>query len=145
MLNSPWTCDPANPPDRAAIGRLGEQIAGRWLYVHGCRILYRNYRAPGGGEVDLVCRDGGVLVFVEVKTRTSDRWGRPGQAVGPDKQALIVRGAEGWLRLLGAPEIPFRFDVVEVVLTPGFRPEVNRIRTAFNTDDLRRSLARRRH
>ena len=85
------------------------------------------------------------MAFVEVKTRTSTAFGRPAQAVTPEKQALILRGASAWLRLLGCPDIPWRYDVVEVLLIPGNRPQVNWIQAAFNTVEMARSLARRRN
>ena len=132
-------------PDPQWVGRRGEMIAARWLWTRGCRILYRNYRGPQGGEVDVVLRHGRVLVFAEVKTRRSDAYGRPGRAVNADKQALIRRGAESWLRLLGFPEIQWRYDVVEVLLPTGKRPEVTWLQAAFNTDELRRVLAARRY
>ena len=79
-------------------------------------MLYRNFRAPRGGEVDLVCRDGDELVFVEVKTRSTRDYGSPASAVNREKQALIARGALAWLRLLDHPDIIFRFDILEVVI-----------------------------
>jgi putative endonuclease len=144
LLNSPWTSEQHAAADKDVIGRRGEDIAARWLWVQGCRVLYRNYRAPSGGEVDVVCGHGKTLAFVEVKTRTSTAWGRPAQAVTLDKQALIVRGANSWLQLLGFPEIAWRFDVVEVLLIPGDKPRVNWIQAAFNTPELDAALARRR-
>lgn len=146
LLNGVWIPENGPVPDKDAVGRRGEKIAARWLYAKGCKVLYRNFRAPSGGEVDIVCRDGNTLAFVEVKTRTSDAFGRPARAVTADKQALIVRGASAWLRLLNAREtdIAWRYDVVEVLLVPGRKPEVNWIRAAFNTEELRRKLARRR-
>jgi len=144
LLNSRWTSERHERADRAAVGRRGEDVAARWLWVHGCKVLYRNYRGPHDGEVDIVCRHGKVLAFVEVKTRTSTAFGRPAQAVTLDKQSLILRGASAWLRLLGCPDIPWRYDVVEVLLIPGSRPQVNWIQSAFNTDELARSLAQRR-
>ena len=93
-------------------------------------MLYRNYRAPKGGEVDLVCRDGDTLVFAEVKTRSSEAFGTPAEAVTRSKQHLIARGALAWLRLLGNPDIPFRFDIIEIRMT-GKKPEINVIRNAF--------------
>ena len=72
----------------------------------GRKLLYRNFRSPKGGEVDLVARDGKVLSFVEVKTRTSEKFGRPLDAVDREKEKLIERGANEWLRLLGTREIP---------------------------------------
>jgi putative endonuclease len=144
LLNSTWTSEQQASADKGSIGRRGEAIAGRWLWVHGCKILYRNYKAPEGGELDIVCRHGKVLAFVEVKTRTSTAFGRPAQAVTLDKQALILRGASAWLRLLGCPEIPWRYDVVEVLLIPGHKPQMNWIQGAFNTEELARALSKRR-
>lgn len=139
MLNSPWT-SPSDPiPNKDAVGRRGEAVAARWLYSRGCRVLYRNYRGPQGGEVDLVCRHGPVLAFVEVKTRTSTAFGRPAAAVTPEKQALISRGALAYLKLLRLPAAPpWRFDVVEVLLLPGQKPQVQWLQTAFTSADLRR-------
>jgi len=118
--------------DKDAIGRLGEEIACRWLWLEGgCKILYRNFRAGEGGEVDIVCRHVDTLVFVEVKTRTSEAFGRPALAVGKEKQALIVRGAREWMRLLGWPPILFRFDIVEVLLSDGASAEVRWLQAAF--------------
>lgn len=140
LLNSPSHFEPG---DKDAVGRRGEAIAARWLWTRGCRVLYRNYRGPDGGELDIVCRHGKVLAFVEVKTRTGTAFGRPAQAVTLDKQALILRGATAWLKLLGCPDIAWRYDVVEVLLLPGEKPRVNWIQAAFNTDELSRALAQR--
>lgn len=104
---------PENEPRE--LGRWGELQAARYLKQQGYKILYRNFRAKKGGEVDLVCRHGNVLVFVEVKTRSSEWFGRPAAAVDRDKERLIARGALEWLRLLDNPEVIFRFDIVEVI------------------------------
>lgn len=93
-------------------------------------MLYRNFRAPRGGEVDIVCRDGEELVFVEVKTRSTRDFGSPASAVNREKQALIARGALAWLRLLDNPNITFRFDIVEVVIDDS-GTSFNIIRAAF--------------
>lgn len=121
--------------DRSEIGRMGEHIAARWLASHGRSVLHRNYRGVNRGEVDIVARHRDVLTFVEVKTRTSTAFGRPADAVGPDKQRLIQRGAQDWLRLLGHPRIKFRFDIAEVVLTEGELPHVHIIENAFQLPD----------
>lgn len=123
------------PMSRDEIGRMGEQIAARWLAAHGRRVLYRNYRGVNRGEVDIVARHRDVLTFVEVKARTSTAFGRPADAVGADKQRLIQRGAQDWLRLLGHPRIKFRFDIAEVVLIEGELPRVNVIENAFQLPD----------
>ncbi len=115
------------------VGILGERLAASYLKKEeGMKTLYRNFRAPKGGEIDLICRDGDTLVFAEVKTRTSLRYGRPAEAVNKKKQTLIVRGALEWLRQLDHPDVLFRFDIVEVLLTDGKVPEINLIKNAFN-------------
>jgi putative endonuclease len=124
-------------PDPAALtaaelGPLGEKVAARHLRRHRYRVLYRNFRAPRGGEVDLVCRDkrAQTLVFVEVKTRRTLDFGLPNEAVNRAKQELIARGAMYWLKLLDHPDILFRFDIVEVVFESR-TPRVNVIQNAF--------------
>ena len=116
---------------RAEIGAFGEDLAARWLKRHGRKVLYRNFAGPKGGEVDIVCRHGDTLAFAEVKTRTSEKYGRPADAVNAEKQRLIQRGATEWLRMLNRPVLSFRFDIVEVILTEGERPEVRVIENAF--------------
>jgi putative endonuclease len=117
---------------RHALGRRGEKLAEKYLRKHGCKILRRNFRAKGGGEVDLVLRDttDNTLVFAEVKTRTGDETGRPADAVDRAKEELISRGARAWLKLLDKPEVNFRFDIVEVVIGAG-KPRINVIKSAF--------------
>ncbi|MCB1224817.1 MAG: YraN family protein [Verrucomicrobiales bacterium] len=123
------------PLDRQEIGNLGEDLAARWLRTRRRRVLYRNYRGQHRGEVDLVCRHDHRLVFVEVKTRTSTAFGRPADAVNREKQRLILRGAQDWLRRLGHPPIPIRFDIVEVLLICGHPATFNVIEDAFQLPD----------
>ncbi len=113
------------------LGTRGEKLAARHLRRHGFKILYRNFRGPQGGEIDLVCRERDTLVFVEVKTRTREDFGRPLEAVQRSQQRRISLGALAWLRLLGNPDILFRFDIVEVVLTKGAPPRIELVRDAF--------------
>jgi putative endonuclease len=105
----------ASDDPRHKLGVRGEKLAEKHLRKTGYKILYRNFRPKGGGEVDLVCRDGKILAFVEVKTRASDAFGRPADAVTTDKRELIARGARAWMRLLDQPDTVIRFDVVEVI------------------------------
>ena len=114
-----------------ALGQLGERIAERHLKANGHKVLYRNFRAPHGGELDLVCRDKrhGELVFVEVKTRTTEDYGRPLDAVDQKKRKLILRGAMAWLQMLDMPDITFRFDVVEILMEE--TPQITHIENAF--------------
>lgn len=114
------------------IGRWGEDLAAQWLRSNGRKVLYRNYRAPGGGEVDIVCRHGKMLTFVEVKTRTFEGRERAAMAVDAAKEKLILRGARAWLRMLDeTQEIPRRCDIVEVLLREGELPKVTIIEGAF--------------
>lgn len=117
-------------PEHLRLGEEGEDFAVRHLKRNGYKVLYRNFRAPHGGEVDIVCREKDVLVFVEVKTRRSLLHGTPAEAVTLKKQHLITRGALTWLRMLDDPEIVGRFDVVEV-LAGANGMEANIIKNAF--------------
>ena len=112
-----------------ALGRRGEKLAARHLRRYGYKVLFRNFRGAKGGEIDLVCRHGEVLVFVEVKTRSSEDFGRPMDAVDRKKRRRIVKGAMAWLRMLDLPDLTFRFDVVEVVMAEP--PDIRVIENAF--------------
>lgn len=101
------------------------------MRTNGYKILFRNFRGRSGGEIDIVCRDQDTLVFVEVKTRTREDFGRPFDAVDRKKQKRIARGGLAWLRLLDDPDILFRFDVVEVILAEGADPRIELLRNAF--------------
>ena len=112
-----------------------KELAARFLRSHGFKILYRNFRGRQGGEIDLVCRERDTLVFVEVKTRTREDFGRPMEAVNREKQRRISLGGLAWLRLLGNPDIFFRFDVVEVIIAEGTDPRLELIRNAFQLSE----------
>lgn len=115
-----------------ALGRRGERLAAHHLRRLGYRVLYRNFRGAKGGEIDLVCRHGPALVFVEVKTRGDEEFGRPSAAVDARKRRRIVKGAMAWLRMLDLPDLTFRFDVVEVLVDPlADAPEIRVIENAF--------------
>lgn len=100
------------------------------------RILHRNWRRPEG-ELDLVADDGGVCVFVEVRSRTGDEHGHPLETVGASKRARIVRSARLFLdsERVDAPG-GFRFDVVGVVFRPlhDNEPECVHVMDAFRLD-----------
>ncbi len=117
------------------LGVRGEKLAARFLRRQGFKILYRNFRGRQGGEIDLVCRDHDTLVFVEVKTRTREDFGRPLEAVNQGKQRRLSLGGLAWLRLLGNPDIIFRFDIVEVVIADGAAPRIELIRNAFQLSE----------
>jgi putative endonuclease len=99
-----------------ALGRRGEDVAHRFLQRAGIVIVDRNYRmASGGGEVDLIGWDTDTLVFVEVKSRQTGDYGAPDRAIGPEKQASLIRAAREYARHAEVPWEQVRFDVVNVV------------------------------
>ena len=118
-------------PQHLRRGACGEKLACRFLRRNGYKILYRNFKGRSGGEIDVVCRDQDTLVFVEVKTRTREDFGRPIAAVDRQKRKRISRGALNWLRMLDNPDILFRFDVVEVLVTEDASPRIELIKNAF--------------
>jgi putative endonuclease len=122
----------SSPPPHLRLGKRGENLACQFLRKNGYKILYRNFRGRTGGEIDVVCRDRDTLVFVEVKTRTREDFGRPIEAIDRDKRKRISRGGLAWLRLLDDPDILFRFDVVEVIIAEGAEPRLELVRNAFS-------------
>lgn len=114
-----------------AVGRFGEDVAARYLKDAGFTLLDRNWRCSDG-EIDIIARDAGVLVFVEVKTRSTLAFGDPSEAVNYAKAARLRRLAMRWLdehREGFWPEL--RFDVVSVVRLADSGPSVQHMRGAF--------------
>ena len=118
-------------PEHLRLGARGEKKACRFLRSRGYKVLYRNFKSRGGGEIDIVCRDADTLVFVEVKTRKGDEFGRPFESIGLEKQRRVSKGGLAWLRLLDNPDIVFRFDVVEVLWSDEAEPRCELIQDAF--------------
>ena len=115
---------------RQRTGREGEEIAARHLLAHGYRILARGWRTRLG-ELDLVASRGGMLVFVEVKTRRGDAFGPPAAAVHGLKQLRLARVALQFLTDGPHRDAPCRFDVIAVTLRGGSPPLVEHIEDAF--------------
>jgi putative endonuclease len=111
------------------LGRKGEELAVRFLLRRKYRILERNYRRRSG-EIDIVARDGRILVFVEVKTRASDGYALPIESVGFRKQQRLRRLAEHYLAEHDFPDCDVRFDVISIVDLGG-RPRIEQIPNAF--------------
>jgi putative endonuclease len=116
-------------PTQAA-GKKGEDIAHRYLRQQGLQIVARRFRlADGSGEIDIIARDGDVLVFVEVKARSNPDYGGPERAVGSEKQRKIIRTARTYVLKSNADWSLIRFDIVTVVLARP--PIVNHYKDAF--------------
>jgi putative endonuclease len=99
--------------DRISLGKSGEDRACRELERRGYAILARRYRTRFG-EIDIIARDGPAIVFVEVKARTSDRFGDGAAAVTLHKQAKVTAMAEDYLARHRLRDVPCRFDVVAI-------------------------------
>ncbi len=115
--------------ERITLGRLGEDLAREKLSSLGYRILETNYRCPLG-EIDLVARDGDVLVFVEIKTRKDESMGQVKEAVTQRKQVQLSKAALAYMKSKDLWGNKSRFDVVAVRLHEG-RKEIEIIRNAF--------------
>jgi putative endonuclease len=105
------------------LGRRGERVAERYLRRAGYVVLARNWRCPEG-ELDLVLTDGRRIVVCEVKTRSSERFGAPAEAVDAEKMDRIRRLARRWLDEVGLGPREVRFDVLGVRWAPGARPRI---------------------
>jgi len=117
-------------PEHLRRGRLGERAAKKHLQACGLKFLTANFRSPRG-EIDLVFRDDDCLVFIEVKTRSSENWVRPAAAVNARKRRLLSEAALDYLRRLRNPPVRIRFDIVEVLLQNGAVREVRHLPNTF--------------
>ena len=116
--------------NRRAVGTEGEQAARAYLEARGCEILAMNYRRPTG-EIDIVARQRGRVLFVEVKRRGSLRYGRPSEAVNAAKRAHLARTALLFLQEHRLSDAPVRFDVIELL-----DGELRHIENAFDVTGL---------
>ncbi len=123
---------PAVKTSRQRLGRWGEDLAGRYLEERGYSILERNVRTAYG-ELDLVARKEDVLVFVEVKTRTSESFGLPEVSVTEQKQAHILNAAQDFMQRHPELEGDWRVDVIAILGAPGREPaQVEHFENAFS-------------
>jgi putative endonuclease len=117
-------------PEHLRRGELGERAAKRHLQKLGLKFLTANFRSARG-EIDLIFRDDDCLVFVEVKTRSSEDWTRPAAAVNARKRRLLSQTALDYLCRLRNPAVKIRFDIVEVLLADGNVREVRHLPNTF--------------
>ncbi len=111
-------------------GELGERAARTYLRRQRLKFLTANFRSARG-EIDLIFRDGDCLVFIEVKTRSSEEWTRPAAAVNAERRRRLSRATLDYLRLLKNPRVKIRFDIVEVLLAEGKVREVRHLPNTF--------------
>jgi putative endonuclease len=116
---------------KKTLGKEGEDRAARFLAKKGYKILERNY-STRSGEIDLVALHNGQVVFVEVKTRTSDAYGAPELAVNPRKQLRMIKAALGYIKYKKLHQVPCRFDVVAI--SAAGESGVELIQNAFEMD-----------
>lgn len=122
---------------KKAFGKFGEDTAAHYLTLRFYKILERNYRKRNA-EVDIIAQKGKTLCFVEVKTRSNDKFGTPGEAVDFKKQQKIILGAQNYLAQTNW-QGEVRFDVAEVYARKtkfGFKThKINYIKNAFDNSD----------
>jgi len=124
------TADAPGEGDRRATGKAAEAAAEAWLVTQGFEVLARNH-ATRRGEVDLVCREGQVICFVEVRSRTGEAQGSPLETISPAKARKVVAAATDWAWQNGRLDAALRFDVVAVQLGEG-APRFELVRDAFD-------------
>ena len=117
-------------PPHLRHGVLGEREAKKHLKRLGMKFLTANFRTDRG-EIDLVFRDQDCLVFVEVKTRSSEEWSRPAAAVDRERRQRLTRAGLDYLQKLKNPKVKVRFDIVEVLLNDGAVREVRHLPNSF--------------
>ena len=150
QIRSQWSSDPLErcrwiklpaarhsrsekPKDQLA--RAGEDAAACYLVSQGYTILHRNVCFPEG-ELDIVARWEKTLIFIEVKTRTTEKFGQPYQFVSEKKQRRQVAMASRFISLCRLQGVAVRFDVLSIVLPPGESPQIEHLENAFLVKDL---------
>jgi putative endonuclease len=121
-----------DPDERNRRGREAEDLAGAHLAGLGWEVVARNHRCREG-EVDLVCRRGREIHFVEVRSRTGEAQGGPEETVGRRKARRVAAAATDWALSNGGLSQRFRFDVVAVTFGEG-QPRIVLFRDAFDAD-----------
>lgn len=116
--------------ERLSTGRKGEALAAKLLKSKGFLILDKNFSCKMG-ELDIVARKGKLLVFCEVKTRASDRYGAPELAVTMSKQKKIAMLAKYYMKVKKLEHMQCRFDVVSITMKQGGGADIKHIESAF--------------
>lgn len=109
------------------IGKHGEDVACEYLQENGYKILERNYRIRGG-EIDIICKDGDYLVFVEVKTRWSHEYGLPVESITPWKIKHLLKTAQFYLMKIDWGDGPYRLDFISIDYADSEIPKIELIK-----------------
>lgn len=113
------------------IGQLGEDYACRYLLTEGYQLLERNWKKRRA-EIDIIAKQGDVLVFLEVKTRTNDLFGEPSAFVSEKQQQLISAVAADYMQAIGH-DWEIRFDIISIFILPDETYRLEHIQDAFFT------------
>jgi putative endonuclease len=125
------------------LGERGESLAAEFLLRHNYRIVCANFKVPIGrnrrgvavtGEIDLIAIHDETLVFIEVKTRSSDSFATPETAVDLRKQRQIIRTAKRYRKIFHINNIKFRYDVISIVLRDKKAPQIEHFKAFFNEE-----------
>jgi putative endonuclease len=133
--------------ERPSLGDIGERLAVEHLVADGYRIVVRNFKVPIGrnskgvavtGEIDIVALDGETLCFVEVKTRRSEEFAAIETAVDRQKQRQITRTAKVYRRLFNVWDMPYRYDVVTVLMPAHAEPSLSLLKDFWHEGRFRK-------
>jgi putative endonuclease len=131
------------------IGRIGEDLAAKFLIRRGLRLVCSNFKVPIGrnirgasvsGEIDLIALDENVVCFIEVKTRSSDEFASPLAAVDLRKQRQITRTARIYRKIFNLQNFKFRYDVVSIVLKKESSPNIEHFKNYWTEDKFRKKF-----
>lgn len=143
--------EPNSPAESTTseIGKIGENLAANFLIRRGLRLVCSNFKVPIGrnrrgvavsGEIDLIALDDEVICFIEVKTRSSDKFAAPLAAVDLRKQRQITRTARIYRKIFGLQNSKFRYDVVSIVLQKEKPPNIEHFKNFWTENKFRKKF-----
>lgn len=116
--------------DSSKLGKLGEDLAVQYLLKNNYKILHRNWGLHHGYEIDIIATNGIDIIFIEVKTRRSDAFQKPEEAVNENKIKRICMAAHGYVRKYNI-NMPYRFDIIAIVYSNSEGYTIKHIKNAF--------------
>ncbi len=139
----------SNAAKTSDVGRIGEDLAARFLEKNDYRLVLANFKVPIGrnrrgvavsGEIDLIALDEDVLCFIEVKTRSSDEFASPLSAVDIRKQRQITRTARVYRKIFHLQTFKFRYDVISIVLSDASEPKIELVKNFWTESKFRKKF-----